>query len=71
MKRLLVLLAAGIALSGCYHIPQRAWYNGRNIRSDEIVYSRLTPTEVRATYAKEQFGYVATPPYAPFKNWKY
>jgi hypothetical protein len=69
----LIVAAASIgALAGCFHIPQRALANGRQLgygTTQQVLYGEHNPTAQRQLYNSLQssaFGYqVTNRPYQP------
>jgi hypothetical protein len=64
-----VLVLLGLAtLGGCVHIPNRAWQNGRYLRSEDFVYAPLNVNSARELKAQATalLMWSDTRPYKPF-----
>ena len=72
VAQVLAAAASLAALSGCFHIPQRALANGRQLgygTTQQVLYGEHNPTAQRQLYNSLQssaFGYrVVNRPYQP------
>ena len=69
--RLLLAALALTTLGACVHIPQRAWQNGKNVRSDQLVYGHLDIGSARAykSTVNALSAWHESRPFTPFTKW--
>ena len=75
VARILIAAAAAAALGGCFHVPLRARYNGRELgyqAESSIIYGPRNATSTRQIQSALQssaMGWQAAKPFQPFGQW--
>jgi hypothetical protein len=74
---LLIAVAAAAMLGGCFHIPARAWANGRELGYTEesmVIYGPHNPTATRQLNSAVRASAMGWPttqlPFSPFQQWQ-
>jgi hypothetical protein len=76
VAKMLIAAAAAATLGGCFHVPARAWANGRELgyaQESMIIYGQHNPTMTRRLNSEirsSAMGWQSTQlPFSPFQQW--
>jgi hypothetical protein len=76
VTKTLIAIMVAASLGGCFHVPARAWANGRELgyaQESMVIYGQHNPRATRQLNSELQAsarGWQATqPPFSPFQQW--
>ena len=74
IAKMLIAVALGATLGGCFHVPARAWANGRELgysQESMVIYGAHNPTATRqlsSAIRSSAMGWQMQAP-SPFQQW--
>lgn len=77
IAKILIAVATAAALGGCFHVPARAWANGRELGYTEesmVIYGAHNPRTTRELSSRLQSsarGWQMARPFTPFGEWNW
>lgn len=76
VPKMLISAAVGVVLGGCFHVPARAWANGRELgytQESMVIYGPHNPRATRqlsnALQASARGWQTTQLPFSPFQQW--